>query len=177
MSKPAPSRRRDEIEEPRGLPSNLEAERSVLGAILVHNDAYETVAEVLKPGQFYRGAHNMIYAAIVALRERRVAVDYVTIKEYLATKGQLDEVGGPAYITSLGDGVPRSTNVGYYGKIVREKWLLRELCFTANRVLTDAYAADDAPDDILRRADLDFLQLQGGTHARRAWSLSESGAS
>src|SRR3990167_11032040 len=128
-----PSRRRDDVVE-YSLPSNLEAERSVLGAILVHNDAYETVAEVLKPGQFYRGAHNMIYAAIVALRERRVAVDYVTIKEYLATKGQLDEVGGPAYITSLGDGVPRSTNVGYYGKIIREKWLLRELCYAANRV-------------------------------------------
>src|SRR3990167_5252100 len=102
MFKQAPSRRRDEIEEPRGLPSNLEAERSVLGAILVHNDAYETVAEVLKPGQLYRDAHNQIYAAIVALRERRVAVDYVTIKEWLATAGTLDEGGGPAHNAALG---------------------------------------------------------------------------
>ena len=171
--KQAPSRQRDE-EEPRGLPSNMEAERSVLGAILVHNDAYETVAEVLKPGQFYRDAHNQIYAAIVALRERRVAVDYVTIKEWLATAGTLDEVGGPAYIASLGDGVPRSTNVTYYAKIVREKWLLRELCFTANRVLSAAYAADDPPEEILRRADLAFLQLQGGTSAARAVPLGES---
>src|SRR3990167_2905283 len=168
-----PSRRRDDVVE-YSLPSNLEAEKSVLGAILVHNDAYETVAETLRPGQFYNPAHNIIYGAIVSLRERRCAVDYVTIKEWLGTAGTLDVVGGPAYIASLSDGVPRSTNVLYYARIVREKWLLRELCYAANRVLSDAYAADDPPGEILRRADLAFLQLQGGTTAVRAVPLGES---
>ena len=105
----------------RTLPHNLEAERSVLGAILVHNDAFNLAAQVIDSSDFYRDAHRRIFDKMVALNERHDAIDFVTLKEELARRGDLDDVGGPAYIASLADGVPRATNVEYYAKIVKEK--------------------------------------------------------
>ena len=110
----------------RTLPHNLEAERSVLGAILVHNDAFNLAAQVIDSGDFYRDAHRRIFDRMVALNERHDAIDFVTLKEELSRGGELDEVGGPAYIASLADGVPRATNVEYYARIVKEKSTLRE---------------------------------------------------
>jgi replicative DNA helicase len=98
----------------RTLPHNLEAERSVLGAILVHNDAFNLAALVIYSNDFYRDAHRRIFYKLVALNERHDAIDFITLKEELAKSGQLDEVGGPAYVASLADGVPRATNVEYY---------------------------------------------------------------
>jgi replicative DNA helicase len=137
----------------RTLPHNLEAERSVLGAILVHNDAFNLAAQVIDSGDFYRDAHRRIFDRMVALNERRAAIDFVTLKEELARSGELDEVGGPAYIASLADGVPRATNVEYYAKIVKEKATLRNLIYAANKILTDAYEADQESDLILDAAE------------------------
>src|SRR6267378_2514917 len=111
----------------RTLPHNLEAERSVLGAILIHNDAFNQAAEVLKPRDFYRDAHRRIFEKMVQLSERGNAIDFVTLKEELSRSGELDEVGGPAYVASLVDGLPHATNVEYYARIVREKSTLRNL--------------------------------------------------
>ena len=105
----------------RTLPHNLEAERSILGAILVHNDAFNLAAQVVDSRDFYREAHRRIFARMVELNERGQAIDFVTLKEELVRNGELDEVGGPAYIASLADGVPRATNVEYYARIVKEK--------------------------------------------------------
>src|SRR5215510_5370563 len=137
----------------RTLPHNLEAERSVLGAILVHNDAFNLAAQVIDSGDFYRDAHRRIFDRMVALNERRDAIDFVTLKEELAKSGQLDEVGGPAYIASLADGVPRATNVEYYSKIVKEKSTLRNLIYAANKILTNAYEADQDSDIVLDDAE------------------------
>ena len=105
----------------RTLPHNLEAERSVLGTILVHNDAFNLAAQVIDGRDFYRDAHRRIFDRMVALSERDHAIDFVTLKEELSRAGELDEVGGPAYVASLADGVPRATNVEYYSRIVKEK--------------------------------------------------------
>jgi replicative DNA helicase len=137
----------------RTLPHNLEAERSVLGAILVHNDAFNLAAQVIDSNDFYRDAHRRIFDKMVALNERHDAIDFVTLKEELAKAGQLDEVGGPAYIASLADGVPRATNVEYYAKIVKEKSTLRNLIYAANKILTNAYEADQESDIILDEAE------------------------
>src|SRR5436309_16094640 len=99
------------------LPHNLEAERSVLGAILLHNEAFNLAAEVIDSHDFYRDAHRRIFDKMVKLVERGSAIDLVTLKEELGRAGELEEVGGPAYITSLVDGLPRSTNVEYYARI------------------------------------------------------------
>ena len=82
----------------RTLPHNLEAERSVLGAILIHNDAFNLAAQVIDSGDFYRDDHRRIFDCMVALNERNAAIDFVTLKEELSRGGQLDAVGGPAYV-------------------------------------------------------------------------------
>lgn len=146
----------------RTLPHNLEAERSVLGAILIQNDAYNMAAELLRPEDFYRDAHRRIFDKIIALAERRTAVDFVTLKEELVRAGELDAVGGPAYIASLVDGVPRATNVEYYAKIVKEKSILRNLIGAANTILQDAYEADQDAAEILDRAEHSIFQIAEG---------------
>ena len=137
----------------RSLPHNLEAERSVLGAILIHNDAFNLAAQVIDAGDFYRDAHRRIFDKMVALNERNQAIDFVTLKEELSRGGNLDDVGGPAYVASLADGVPRATNVEYYSRIVKEKATLRNLIYAANKIVTNAYQADQEPELILDEAE------------------------
>src|SRR6187402_1280239 len=137
----------------RTLPHNLEAERSVLGAILVYNDAFNLAAQVIEPADFYRDAHRRIFDKMISLNERNHAIDFITLKEELSRAGELDEVGGPAYIASLVDGVPRATNVEYYSKIVKEKATLRNLIYAATKILTNAYEADQESDLILDEAE------------------------
>src|SRR6187399_1694380 len=137
----------------RTLPHNLEAERSVLGAILVHNDAFNMAAQVIDSGDFYRDAHRRIFDKMVQLNERNQAIDFVTLKEELARAGEIEEVGGPAYVASLADGVPRATNVEYYARIVKEKATLRNLIYAASKIVTNAYEADQESDLILDEAE------------------------
>jgi replicative DNA helicase len=137
----------------RTLPHNLEAERSVLGAILLHNEAFNLAAEVIDTGDFYRDAHRRIFDKMVKLSERGGAIDLVTLKEELGRSGDLDEVGGPAYITALVDGVPRSMNVEHYARIIKEKATLRSLIYSANKILATAYEAEEDADVILDQAE------------------------
>lgn len=138
---------------PRTLPHNLEAERSVLGAVLIDNATFNVAAAVITPASFFRDAHRRIFERMIALSERSQPIDLVTLKEELERGGDLDEVGGPAYIASLVDGVPRSTNVEYYAQIVKEKATLRNLIFSANKILGTAYEADQEADLILDEAE------------------------
>lgn len=156
----------------RTLPHNLDAERSVLGAIITHNEAFEVATEILSDRDFYRDAHARIYRALERLIERKVDVDFVTLKEELGRVGELDDVGGPGYISSLSDGMPRSSNVKFYANIVREKGRLRGLIYAANKTLSDAYEAEDTVDAILERADRSLLDL-GTESGGRMRSLAE----
>src|SRR5436305_2751141 len=137
----------------RTLPHNLEAERSVLGSILLHNDAFNLAAEVIDSADFFRDAHRRIFDKMVKLVERGDAIDLVTLKEELGRSGEIDDVGGPAYIAALVDGVPRSTNVEHYARIIKEKATLRNLIFSANKILTNAYEAEQDADVILDEAE------------------------
>ena len=137
----------------RTLPHSLDAERSVLGAILISNEAFNHAAELIDAPDFFRDAHRRIFNKMVALNERGDAIDFLTLKEELARTGELDEVGGPAYIAALTDGVPRSTNVEYYARIVKEKSTLRNLIHSANKILAEAYEAEQEPDLLLDEAE------------------------
>ena len=137
----------------RVLPHSLDAEKSVLGAILIHNEAFNHAAELIDAPDFFRDAHRRIFNSMVTLNERNDAIDFITLKEELARTGQLDEVGGPAYIASLADGVPRSANVEYYARIVKEKSTLRSLIASANKILAEAYVAEQEPDLLLDEAE------------------------
>jgi replicative DNA helicase len=143
----------------RTLPHNLEAERSVLGAILLNNDAFNLAAEVIDTRDFFRDAHRRIFDAMVALAERGNAIDLVTLKEELGRSGEIEEVGGPAYVAQLVDGVPRSTNVEHYARIIKEKSTLRNLIASANRILTSAYEAEDDAEVILDDAERQIFAI------------------
>jgi replicative DNA helicase len=137
----------------RTLPHNLDAERSVLGAALLYEDLLALVSDSLAASDFFRAAHRMLYGTMLTLAEKRTAVDLLTVRDALSNAGQLEECGGPAYITGLTDGIPKSTNIEHYAAIVREKAMLRELIYAANKVLTDAYAADEDAAMVLAGAE------------------------
>lgn len=151
----------------RTLPHNLDAERSVLGAVLVQNALFDIAREILHRGDFYRDAHARIWDAIVRLvDERNAAVDFLMLKEELGRVGELDDVGGPAYLSGLTDGIPQATNVRYYAGIVKDKSRLRQIIYTANTALVAAYEAQDSAEEILQRTDAAFLDLEDGSGAR-----------
>lgn len=147
----------------RTSPANLDAERSILGSVLLHEEAFGEAATLIGEADFYRDAHRRIFKAMVALQARRVAIDLTTLLEELGRLGDLDEVGGPAYITSLVDGLPRSTNIGHYARIVSEKARLRKLIAAGNRLVADAYDAGEEAAAILERAEQAILGLADGT--------------
>ncbi len=146
----------------RSLPHNLEAEKAVLGAVLIDNEQFNRAAELIDSPDFYRHAHQQIFDKMVSLFERDEVIDLVTLKEELNRAGNLNEVGGPAYIAALVDGVPKSTNVEYYAKIVKEKATLRSLIGSANKILTTAYQAEVEPEVQLDQAESEIFQIADG---------------
>jgi len=141
------------------VPHSIEAERSVLGAILIENTAINRAQEILKEADFYRDPHRKIFKVMNDLSEKTTAIDTVTVKEELSRAGVLDAVGGPAYIASLIDGVPRSANVEYYARIVKEKAILRSLIEAGGRIVSTAYEASQEPDDILDESERLIFQI------------------
>jgi replicative DNA helicase len=143
----------------RTLPHNLEAEKCVLGAILINNHAFNQATEVIDSGDFFRDAHRRLFDKMVGLSERSQPIDLVTLKDELVRSGELDEVGGPAYISALTDGVPRSANVEHYARIVKEKSTLRRLIQSATEVLGRAYDAEEDADSLLDEAERSIFQI------------------
>lgn len=143
----------------RTLPHNLEAERSVLGAVILRNEAINEAVEVIDASDFYRDAHRRIFDKMIVLSERNDAIDLITLKEELSRAGELDEVGGPAYIARLVDGVPRTTNVGHYAKIIKEKSTLRALIQRANDISIAAYSAEMDAAEILDEAERSIFEI------------------
>jgi replicative DNA helicase len=143
----------------RPLPHNLDAERSILGAILLDNHALDFASEKLKPEEFFLDQHRRIYERMVMLREDQQAIDLVTLTDELARHGELEASGGPAYLAQLVDGVPRVTNLEHYARIVREKALLRNLIHAAHSIQQKALEAEEGADDILDNAESIIFQL------------------
>src|ERR1043166_9750263 len=137
----------------RTLPHNLEAEKSVLGAILINNHAFNQAAEIIDSADFFRDAHRRIFDKMVLLTDRSDPVDLVTLKDELTKSSELEDVGGPAYISALTDGVPRSANIEHYARIVKEKSTLRRLISSSNKIATRAYEAEENPDELLDEAE------------------------
>ena len=146
----------------RVLPHNLEAERSLLGAILVRNDTIDIVTELIDADDFFRDAHRSIFNAMVTLSERSDPIDLVTIRDQLTRVGALEQVGGAAYVSALTDGVPRALNAEYYARIVKERATRRALINSANRIATSAYASEDSAEDLLDRAGQEIFDIAEG---------------
>src|SRR5579864_316820 len=145
------------IERP--LPHNLEAERSILGAVLLDNHALNAAVERLRSEDFFLPQHRHIFERMVQLGEKQQAIDTITLMEDLARSGALEAAGGVAYLSQLADGLPRATNVDHYARIVKEKAILRSLIYSASAIQEQALAAGDDADVILDRAESTIFQL------------------
>jgi replicative DNA helicase len=143
----------------RPLPHNLEAERSILGAILLDNHALNTAVEKLRSDDFFLPQHRFIFERMVDLGEHQQGIDLVTICEELTRTGNLEAAGGVAYVSQLADGMPRVANVEHYARIVKEKSVLRNLAYQASAIQEQALAAGDDADIILDRAESAIFQL------------------
>jgi len=140
-------------------PQNIEAEQSVLGAILLDNDALHEAVELLQPDDFYRDAHRKIYQAMTELYTRNEPVDLITLNNYLKGKGDLDEVGGVQYLSSLASFVPTSANVKYHSRIVREKALVRNLLHSVTDIAKNVYDNDLDTDELIDYAEKKIFDL------------------
>jgi len=143
----------------RPLPHNLEAERSVLGAILLDNHMLNIAIEKLHSEDFFLDPHRRIFERMRALGESQQAIDLVTLTEDLHRRGELEAAGGAAYLAQLVDGVPRISNVEHYARIVKEKSVLRNLAHRALAIQQAALEADEDADAILDKAESSIFAL------------------
>jgi replicative DNA helicase len=140
-------------------PQNIEAEQSVLGGILIENEAINKVLEILTPDDFYRDAHRRIFEALIILSERDEPADVITLTNELRNKNQLDVVGGSSYIALLIDSVPTAANIEYYANIVKEKSVLRKLINASTEIITRSYGDMDDIEALLDKAEQEIFQI------------------
>ncbi len=145
------------LEKP--LPNNLEAERSVLGAILLDNHALNAAIETLRPEDFFLDQHRRVFTHMIALGESQQAIDLVTLTDELHCKGELEASGGAPYLASLADGMPRVSNIEYYARIVKEKAILRNLIHATHDIQQRAFEGEEGADAILDGAESSIFAL------------------
>ncbi|MEO3751727.1 replicative DNA helicase [Streptomyces sp. B6B3] len=140
-------------------PQDLAAEQSVLGGMLLSKDAIADVVEVLRGPDFYKPAHETIYAAILDLYAKGEPADPITTSAELTKRGELSKVGGPGYVHSLVNTVPTAANAEYYAEIVRDRAVLRRLVQAGTRITQMGYAADGDVDDIVDSAQAEVFAV------------------
>ncbi|MDJ1131679.1 replicative DNA helicase [Streptomyces iconiensis] len=140
-------------------PQDLEAEKSVLGGMLLSKDAIADVVEVLKGQDFYRPAHETVYQAVLDLYAKGEPADPITVTAELTKRGEIARVGGPGYVQSLVQAVPTAANAEYYAEIVHERAVLRRLVEAGTRITQMGYAADGDVDDIVNSAQAEIYAV------------------
>ncbi|HRS20592.1 MAG TPA: replicative DNA helicase [Clostridia bacterium] len=140
-------------------PNNIEAEQSVLGAMLLDKEAISTATEFITGDDFYREAHKEIFEAIVDIYNRGEPVDLITLTEKLKTRNTLEAVGGITFLTNLMDAVPTTHNVKYYAKIVEDKSLLRKLIKSSNEIIQKSYQAEEDIGEIIDDAEKGIFNI------------------
>jgi len=154
------------LQQDRLPPQNLDAELSVLGAMMIEREAIVRATDLLDGSDFYRDAHRVVYEAMVALNDRNEAVDLVTVSEELRSGNRLEAVGGLTFLTAVANAVPTAANVEHYARIVREKSILRQLISSATGVVTRCYQGEDDIPDILDRAEQAIFSISSMTRRR-----------
>ncbi len=141
------------------LPNNLDAERSVLGAILLDNNALNAALEHLRADDFFLDQHRRVYTQMIALGENQQAIDLITLTEELHRKGELESSGGAPYLASLADGMPKVSNIEHYARIVKEKAILRNLIHATHDIQERAFDGEDGADTVLDNAESAIFAL------------------
>ncbi len=140
-------------------PHSLEAERAVLGGILINNAFLNPVLSIISSEDFYKDAHRKIFDKIVSLIDKGMPADLVTLTEELRRSGLLEDVGGAAYVSSLLDGVHRQINVEYYARIIKEKALLRRLIFSSAKIISAGFEEKEDADELLNEAQAEIIEV------------------
>src|SRR6266850_2000585 len=142
----------------RALPNSSEAERAILGAVLLDNGLISQAIEQLRPEDFYVPSHRRIFVAMIGLFERGSEINPILIGEELKKENALESVGGISFISNLTYGLPHSTNITHYAKVVRGKSMLRQLIKAANKITQEALQEEDEPELILDHAEHAAIQ-------------------
>ncbi|MGH9435067.1 MAG: DnaB-like helicase N-terminal domain-containing protein, partial [Terriglobia bacterium] len=145
------------------FPHNLDAERALLGSILLDNTALNVALEVVKSADFYSEAHRMTFQKMVDLSEKSRAAELITLSEELAREGLLEKAGGAAYLASLTDGVPlgSTANISEYARIVRDKSLVRSLINASNNIIAHCFDSAEDPETLIDLAQSQIFEIAG----------------
>ena len=154
-------------------PQNIEAEESIISAILIDNDALLDVIEALGPEDFYRTAHQKIYAAITDLFDKAEPVDLVTLANKLKEKGELEAVGGASYLARLVDTVPLAVNARHYAKIVHDKASLRRMIEKANAIIKRCFEERGEAEDVIDFAESAVFEISEQKARQSFYPLSK----
>jgi|Deesub1362B_J571_1020462.scaffolds.fasta_scaffold02174_7 replicative DNA helicase len=154
-------------------PHHLEAEVSVLGGILLDNEALSKALEVLRPEDFYKEAHRLIFQGIVELFDRNEPVDVITLSNSLGSQGRLETVGGLDYLTALVDQVPTAANVEYYARIVKEKSVLRRLIQRCSEIVQACYEERPNLDEFLDEVEQEIFEVAEDRVSRSYFPIKE----
>ena len=140
-------------------PHSLEAERTVLGGILVQKQNLNVTLSIISPEDFYKDAHRKLIERIIVLVDKGLPVDLLSLVEEVQKVGMLEDVGGAAYISGLLDGVPKSLNIEYYAQIIKEKALLRRLIASSAKIISDSYEQKEDADELLNAAQAAIVEV------------------
>ncbi|MFQ6109639.1 MAG: replicative DNA helicase [Candidatus Aminicenantales bacterium] len=140
-------------------PHSLEAEKTVLGGILVNEKNLNVVLSIISPEDFYKDANRKILEKIIALVDKGVPVDLLSLSEEMQKAGHLEEVGGAVYLSSLMDGVPKSLNIEYHAQIIKEKALLRRLILSSAKIISSSYEQKEDADQLLDEAQAAIIEV------------------
>lgn len=152
-------------------PQSIEAEMSVLGGILLENEAINQVLELLTTDDFYREPHRKIFKAMLELSEHREPCDLITLTMMLKKLGDLEEAGGGAYLATLVDYVPTAANIAYYSKIVKEKAIARKLINASTDIITQGYDEQTDLTELLDKAQRVILEISENQLKRSFYEL------
>src|ERR1044071_2185600 len=143
----------------KGLPANLDAERFVLGSILLDDSYFVQTAGALEADDFSLEKHRRIFSRMAEIHQRGEKIDRVTLANELMTRGQLEACAGLTYLVSLDDGLPQIFNIESYIRIVKDKSILRKIIFTSQNLMNRALAGEEEPSQILAGAEESLLKL------------------
>ncbi len=154
-------------------PHSIEAEQSVLGAMILDKEAINTAIEIIRPDDFYKEANKEIFEAILVLFNKNEPVDLITLSEELKRRGTLENTGGVTYLANLSSGVATTANVKYYCKIVEEKSILRRLIRSCDDVIAKSYENSDEVNAIIEKAEKSIFDITQGRHREGFAPLKE----
>jgi len=149
----------DDLTLAKNMPQSLEAERAVLGAVLVNTSLFDQIAEILKPHDFYLEPHKKIFSSMEALSSSSSPIDVITLTDELEKSNDLEAVGGATYVAAMLDGIPSISNIEQYAQIIHEKSLLRRLIHSTNEILISSYSSEHDAAELVEKAERAIFEI------------------